>query len=277
MDRQKIDIAFSPCPNDTFIFHNLVQTGTAHLNFTAILEDVAELNRRAMQESRHAISKLSFFAMSLLNKEYRLLDCGGALGRACGPLWISRTQIKKTDARNSMQRVLIPGTYTTANLLLHLYLTDQGCNWRKIEFIPMRYDRIMPALLDGKADYGLIIHEERFGYQKLGLHLLQDLGEWWEISTGHPIPLGCIAVRKDISKTLQSEIEAGIRTSLSSTRGNPAGAWSYIKEHAQAMDDHSIQSHIDLYVNDFSLEYGPVGHAAIAELFRRAGQAGLQK
>ncbi|MCR9144653.1 MAG: 1,4-dihydroxy-6-naphthoate synthase [bacterium] len=276
-----IDLAISPCPNDTFIFHHLKENGAELLGAPLRLDfaDVEELNRRALEEQRHAITKLSFFAMSRLGDSYEMLNNGGALGRGCGPLLITN-QSGKIDDPRSIRRVLIPGQYTTANLLTHLFFADQGLSAdeiKAIEFEAVRYEQILPALQNGRADFGVIIHEERFTYERAGLLPVRDLGAWWEESTGLPIPLGCIAVRKDlITAGLKKEsIEAAIRASIAHAYEHPGDSKAFIKEHSQALEDPVIAAHIDLYVNDFSRDLGAEGQRAAQELFRRAADAGI--
>ena len=174
-----------------------------------------------------------------------------------------------------MERILIPGRWTTAHLLLRLYLSRLGADLNRIEFVPTRYDRIMPLLKSGEERFGLIIHEERFTYQKLGLVSLQDLGEYWESQTGLPIPLGGIAVRKDIAPEIKDRIQAGIKESLQKSWDNPGEARPFIKKYSQSLEDQVIQSHIDLYVNSYSLDYGADGAEALKVLAGEAKNAGL--
>ena len=271
----KLDLGISPCPNDTFIFYHLSKQGVAGNPVRLVFADVEELNRRAIEEARHAITKLSYAAMARLGGRYRLLQTGGALGRGCGPILISYDPMSADEARGRMRRVLIPGKYTTANLLMHLYLNDHGVDVSRIEFIPVRYDEIIPALNSGDADFGVIIHEERFTYKDHGLSAVQDLGAWWEAATGLPIPLGCIAVRTDVPEHLIPAIENGIRSSLQQARREPASTWNFIKEHSQSLEDDVIRAHINLYVNELSLDVDAEGRQAIDELFRRAEAAGI--
>lgn len=281
----EIDLAISPCPNDTFIFHHLSENGPALLDARVRLDfaDVEELNRRALEEQRHAVTKLSFFAMTRLQEHYHLLRNGGALGRGCGPLLITNRAPTGDGGRaemiRSLRRVLIPGRWTTANLLTHLFFADQGraAELDRIKFVPVRYEKIIPALQAGEADFGVIIHEERFTFERAGLFAVQDLGEWWERATGLPIPLGCIAVRKDIIARgfAPEKIEAAIRASLAHAYAHPEDGREFTRAHSQALEDDVIQAHIDLYVNDFSRDTGPDGQRAIDELFRRANLAGI--
>jgi 1,4-dihydroxy-6-naphthoate synthase len=282
----EIDLAISPCPNDTFIFQHLIQNGPGLLGTRVGLQlaDVEELNRRAIEEQRHALTKLSFFAMSRAGDHYQLLENGGALGRGCGPLLISRhrTRGPAAETAQTIRRIVIPGRLTTANLLTHLYLADCGLDPRTIEFEALRYEKIIPALLAGEADFGVIIHEERFTYERAGLHGVQDLGQWWEDATGLPIPLGCIAARKDVIDNARpgvglqpARIEAAIRQSIDFAYAHPDAGRAFIKANSQALEDEVIEAHIGLYVNEFSRGMGDTGRRAVAELFRRARDAGI--
>lgn len=268
-----IDLAISPCPNDTFIFHALQQRGLAGHPVRLEFADVEELNRRALEEARHMITKLSFFAMLHVRDRYELLPTGGALGRGCGPLLITRRAAPAPDFVRHLTRILIPGRYTTANLLTRLYLKSQGVDPGAVEFVPTRYDRIIPELLAGSAEFGVIIHEERFTYQARGLHAVQDLGEWWEQTTGAPIPLGCIALRNDAPEDVRAAVTPAIQASVAAAWAAPEdpGLRAFVKRYSQELADDVIQAHIDLYVNDFTRDIGAAGRRAIDELFARAG------
>lgn len=252
--------------------------------------DVEELNLRALGEKRHAVSKLSFYAI-LQSEDYRLLDAGGAMGRGCGPLLIYRKGYN--GGIENLKRVIIPGRTTTAALLLELFLNENHPSPKSVERIPVRYDKIIPALStetqamvpDSKtmqadstfADAGLIIHEDRFTYQNAGLVAAVDLGAWWEKTTGMPIPLGGIVVRKDMGEEFARRLETEIRQSVRAAWANPALSREFVKTYSQSLEDHVIQSHIDLYVNRYTESFGNDGHEALAILRDRARQAGLLK
>ncbi len=285
-----LDLAISPCPNDTYIFYHLIhdrdlreglldllqrESGARELRVE--LADVEELNRRAMEEGRHALTKLSYYALAAVQDRYELLAPGGAMGAGCGPLLISdRTPTGSVrDTLTAHPRVLVPGRWTTAFLLLQLFLREIGLGPGEVEFVPTRYDRIMPALEGGQERFGIIIHEDRFTFARRGMFAVQDLGAWWETATNLPIPLGAIAVRRDLGAELAARTGAAIRESILRARASDRAAWPYIKEHAQAMEDDVIRAHIELYVNDYSLEPGARGRQAIETLFARARAAGL--
>ncbi len=253
-----IDLAFSPCPNDTFIFHamlyGLIDTGA--YRFKPHLYDVEELNLKASNETYH-VTKLSFFAYLKLKQHYALLDSGSALGYGCGPLLVAGNP----DINLDEARIAIPGEWTTANLLLTLW----NPNLKNVEVV--RFDDILPGIERNRFDAGVIIHEGRFVYEQYGGHKIVDLGAWWETETGSPIPLGCIAIRKDgPTMAHKSNIETMLRQSVQYALENRQASRTFIKEHAQELDDQVIDGHIDLYVNDFTVSLGQKGRQAVATL-----------
>jgi 1,4-dihydroxy-6-naphthoate synthase len=274
---EKLSIAYSPCPNDTFIFnglaHNLI--GTHGLKFNVTLADVETLNKKALNAS-FDITKLSFAAFGSVRDKYRLLRVGAALGRGCGPLIISIEGKKLHDI--GKPAIAVPGLGTTAYHLLRLYLKDISKEIKKEinpEIIPMPFEQIMPSVSEGKSDFGVIIHEGRFVYQTMGLGLICDLGKWWEEKTLLPIPLGCIAVKKELGKGVIRNIEEIIRNSIKHARNNPDASWEYIKKNAQELDDDVINQHIELYVNEFSENLGEEGEKAVRVFFSEMVKAGI--
>ncbi|MEN8140547.1 MAG: 1,4-dihydroxy-6-naphthoate synthase [Thermodesulfobacteriota bacterium] len=256
-----LTLGFSPCPNDTFIFHALVHGLCPGPTFAPPqLADVETLNRWALA-GRLDVTKLSFHAYGLVQDRYQLLSAGSALGRGCGPLLVARQgQGRKEISRAT---IAIPGDYTTAALLMRLY-GPPG-----MRFVTMEFSRIMAAVAAGEVDYGVIIHESRFTYQDQGLCCVQDLGIWWEEETGLPLPLGGIVARRELGEERLAAVAEAVAASVRYAMANPQASRDYIKEHAQEMADGVISSHVDLYVNPFSLELGEEGRAAIAELLRR--------
>jgi len=248
-----LDLAFSSCPNDTFIFHALLHghIDTAPYTFTPCIKDVETLNMAAFKGT-HAISKLSFAAYLSLKDRYTLLDSGAALGFGCGPILVAAGNLQSVEEA----RIAVPGRYTTAFLLLRLW---NGA-LKHIEFV--RFDEILPGIASGRFDAGLIIHEGRFVYPQYGCVPIIDLGEWWESRTGLPIPLGCIAIRNDRLEYKES-VEKLIRASITHAFQVPADSEGFIKEHAQELDDAIIREHIALYVNNFTLSLGEKGREAI--------------
>jgi 1,4-dihydroxy-6-naphthoate synthase len=262
-----LTLGFSPCPNDTFIFHALVHgvVGARGLAFRERLEDVETLNRLAA-EGALDVTKVSYGAVPHLLRDYVLLRSGGALGRGCGPLLVARRPVAR-DAFSGA-RIAIPGRRTTAALLLRLFAPAAG------ELVEMVYSDIMPAVARGEVDAGLIIHESRFTYPAHGLVRIADLGAWWEGETGLPIPLGGIVARRAAGDEVLREVDDAIRRSVQHAFAHPHASAAYVRAHAQEMDDAVARQHIDLYVNAFSVDVGDEGERAVAELFRRAADVG---
>jgi len=263
-----LTLGYSPCPNDTFIFHALTHglVPTAGCTVRERLEDVETLNRLALAGSLD-LTKVSYHALGHLRDRYALLRSGGALGRGCGPLVIAVPPLTMAALRG--KRIAIPGTLTTANLLLQLY----GEGYEAV--VAMPFDRIMPALHAGAAEAGVIIHESRFTYEAQGFHTVLDLGAWWEQETGLPIPLGGILGRRDLGTDMLGAADTAIRASLEHARRHPDAARAYIRAHAQELDDAVIDAHIALYVNDFSQDLGSEGLHAVNTLLARAEARGL--
>jgi 1,4-dihydroxy-6-naphthoate synthase len=262
-----LQIGFSPCPNDTYIMAALAQDRLdSPLIFVPVIEDVETLNQWALEEKLEA-TKLSFAALGRVRNAYGLLYSGGALGRGCGPLLVGKPGRSLADVAQSV--IAAPGELTTACLLLGLYLGKSP------QFKHMLFSDIMPAVAEGTADFGLIIHEGRFTFHQYGLEALLDLGAWWEQETGSPIPLGGIAIRRDLGREIAEIVDRAIYQSLQSAHGNPAGVMPYVLSHAQEMDATVVQQHIQLYVNSFSFHLGAEGVEAVDTLFSRAEAADL--
>jgi 1,4-dihydroxy-6-naphthoate synthase len=208
-----------------------------------------------------------------LLRDYRILRAGGALGRGCGPLVIAKPraggEAPSIADFTSETRIAIPGAMTTAYLLLRLALD------RPVQVVPMRFDRIVDAVASGEVDAGLIIHESRFTYRSSGLCEVIDLGAWWEGETGNPIPLGAILVRRDVPPSQAQSLDETIRASLAYARANEAAVAPYVREHAFEMSDDVMRAHIGLYVNEYSVDLGDDGRAAIEQLFERAAARAL--
>ncbi len=256
-------LGFSPCPNDTFIFGPLA-TGIVDIPYCSLditHEDVETLNNLAREGSLE-LTKISVHTFALVANHYALLRSGAALGKGCGPLVVAREPRNMESLRG--EAIAIPGELTTANLLLQLY----GKGFSRV--FPMSYETIMPRLQQGDFAAGVIIHEGRFTYHNYGLHQVLDLGGWWEETQDLPVPLGAILVRRDLGPDVARAVEDGIRRSLVYSRHHPGEIWPYIKMHAQEMDDSVIRQHIDLYVNDYSLELGEEGSLAIRTLLELA-------
>ncbi len=273
-------LAYSPCPNDTFIFHAWVQGLLPDAPpVEERLEDIDTLNRLASLGKADVI-KVSFFAFAHLRDRYALLHSGGALGRGCGPLIVARkdSPLRPADAAGGMAsladalsraRVAIPGEFTTAALLSGLFAG--GLRQRVV----MPFDHIMPAVAAGEVEAGVIIHEGRFTFGSYGLRRLVDLGEWWESTTGLALPLGAIAVSRALDVEVQRRVERAVLDSVSYAREHPDASREYVAAHSQEIDPVVCQAHIDLYVNEATLDYGQEGEDAIERLLAAASDAGL--
>jgi 1,4-dihydroxy-6-naphthoate synthase len=274
---QPLTLAYSPCPNDTFIFTPWVEGRLA--DAPAVVEryeDIDVLNRMA-QAGEADVVKVSFHAFGHFRDQYCLLRSGGALGRGCGPLVVSRPRDVPHDGREgrlapltrealAQSTVAIPGRLTTAALLLRLFVPSLPESLIRV----MPFDRILAAVRDGDVDAGLIIHESRFTYQRYGLTQVVDLGEWWEQTTGHAIPLGGIAMRRSFGNDMIRRVEHAIAESVAFSYAHTDLVWPTVRRHAQEMEDDVMRQHIELYVNEFTRDYGVTGEAAIRHLLATA-------
>jgi len=259
-----VKLAFSPCPNDTFVFHawthGLIE-GAPPVDVT--FADI-DITNTAAERGAFDVVKVSYAALPWLLDRYRLLPTGGALGRGCGPLVLTRGGVDSLDGRT----VAVPSERSTAYLLFRLWATGQRP--ARIDVVP--FNEIMPAVRDGRYDAGLVIHEARFVYQDYGLTSLVDLGEWWERDTGLPIPLGAILASRDLDA---AAITSVVRASVEYAWAHPEASAGYIAEHAAEMAPDVQRRHIDLYVNEFTRDLGDEGYAAVESLLGRAFASGL--
>ncbi len=260
LDAKNLTCAYSTCPNDTFVFCQLAKGPDIDVH----LHDVETLNRMAFEE-RFDMTKLSFHAWLLVQDKYQLLNVGAALGRGCGPLVICN----KASGLKPNASIAVPGEYTTAHLLLRLWNPEL----KNRVFMP--FDQIMDAVASGAVDAGVIIHEGRFVFEERGFQCLEDLGDWWERKTGLPIPLGCIAVKKSLGADRIAQIEQRLKSSIQSAFDDPDSTTEYVKQHAQELEESVIRKHIKTYVNDFTLDLGDEGRAAIDTLEKMARYAGI--
>ena len=266
----KLTLGFSPCPNDTFIFDALVnkRIDTEGLDFYVQLGDVETLNTKAFKAELD-ITKLSYHAFAYMTDNYQLLHSGSALGNNCGPILIAKSEIANSKYEIANMKIAIPGKYTTANFLLGIAFPDAK---NKTEMV---FSEIENAVLEGKVDAGLIIHENRFTYQSKGLKKLIDLGEFWESKTGLPIPLGGIAIRKSLPSEVKLKVEKLIRKSIEYAFANPEASKEYVRCHSQEMEPSVIQSHINLYVNNYSINLGVEGEKAVKEMYAIGKETGI--
>lgn len=271
-----LSIGLSPCPNDTFAFwaavHGRVRDGRVRL-VAAAIEDIETLNRRAVaDEGPHLpVTKLSIPALAASTSRYAVLPSGAALGFGCGPLVVASERTGAPAGLGDLRghRIAIPGRNTTAHLLLSSFAP------REATFVEARFDAIMPMVARGEVDAGLVIHEGRFTYREHGLVALADLGEEWERATGLPLPLGVIAARRDLDGDDRREIASQLRQSVELARRDPSAPRDYVRRHARELDDDVCDRHIALYVNDFTVDLGDCGRAAVDELLRRGRALGL--
>ena len=256
----KLTFAYSPCPNDTFMFEPLVsgRVDTEGLRFEIHLADVEVLNKAATNQ-QYDITKLSFNAYTQLTDSYQLLNAGSALGRKCGPLLIAKNSMDYGQITKST--ISIPGKNTTANFLLSFAYPEISNKKEEL------FSDIEASVLSDAASAGVIIHENRFTFQDKGLVQLCDLGEHWEEKTGYPIPLGGIVTRRKFTEELKQKIDRVIARSVAYALENPNSGIEYIRSHAQEMDEKVMRAHIELYVNDFSANIGLEGKSSIQYLF----------
>jgi 1,4-dihydroxy-6-naphthoate synthase len=258
----KLSLGFSPCPNDTFIFDALVnkKIDTEGLEFEPILEDVETLNKWSF-EGKLDITKLSYPAFFQNLDEYVLLNSGAALGKGVGPLLISKSKIEDRNVEIDRSIIALPGENTTANLLFSFaYPTALNKKF-------MLFSGIENAVLSEETDLGVIIHENRFTYQQKGLHKVKDLGEYWEEKMNSPIPLGGIAAKRNMENSISLKIESLIRKSIEYAFAKYPSITGYVKQHSQEMSEDVMRQHIELYVNDYSINLGAEGRNAIVTLF----------
>ncbi|GGU93488.1 1,4-dihydroxy-6-naphtoate synthase [Streptomyces litmocidini] len=268
----ELKIAYSPCPNDTFVFdawaHGRVP-GAPRLDVTFADIDVTNGWAEGGTDT-HDVLKVSYAVLPWILDEYALLPCGGALGRGCGPLVLTR------DAHTDLtgRTVAVPSERSTAYLLFRLWAAETvpgGVG----EVVVMPFHEIMPAVRDGKVDAGLVIHEARFTYKDYGLHCLADMGEHWESTTGLPIPLGAIVARRSLGAGTLRLLAESARASVRMAWDDPEASRPYVLEHAQEMDPKVADQHIGLYVNEFTADLGERGYAAVRGLLTRAAAEGL--
>lgn len=270
-----LGLGFSSCPNDTFMFHALVSgvVRVPGVEFQVAMDDIEGLNRRALGETsapRLPVTKVSASALAFLVEDYVVLRAGAALGRGVGPLVVARADSGiQSLAELSGKHIAVPGLRTTAYLLLSLFAP------RDLRVTPMRFDQIMPRVAAGEFDAGLIIHESRFTYGQHGLGMVADVGELWERDTGLPLPLGLIVARRELGVQRVTAIEQTIAASVKYAFENRDASAGYVREHAQEMSPEVCRQHIELYVNQHSLDIGEDGRKAVDTLLLRGADVGL--
>lgn len=263
----RIHLGISTCPNDTFTFHGLMtrEVDWLGLDFDVELTDIAELNGRLFR-GEFDVAKASFSAALHLANETVVLPSGSAIGFGVGPVLLSASP--QAAPCHPQQLTLSPGPWTTARLLFDLF------HPHTTRVTDVVFSQIMPSLVRREADFGICIHEGRFTWQDQGLHLVEDLGVRWEQETSCPLPLGGILARRTLSPDLIATVQEVVRASLEFARANPTAPRESMRLHAQEFDDDVLKKHVELYVNDWTLELGETGTAALHELSKRAAVAG---
>jgi 1,4-dihydroxy-6-naphthoate synthase len=266
----KLTLGFSPCPNDCFMFDAIVnrRIDLEGLEFDVHLADIERLNAGALAGTAD-VTKLSYHAYAYCLDRYVLLDSGSALGRNCGPLLISKRPIDEAEVGRGDLKIAIPGRYTTANFLLGLAFPQAR------HTTEMLFSDIEPMLLAGRFDAGVIIHENRFTYESKGLRKILDLGAFWERETRAPIPLGGIVARRTLPDAVKQIVNRVIRRSVEYAFAHRSASLPYVRAHAQEMSEDVMYKHIDLYVNEFSVDLGAEGRRAVQTLFDRAVAVGV--
>jgi 1,4-dihydroxy-6-naphthoate synthase len=265
-----LSLGFSPCPNDCFMFDAIVnhRIDVEGLEFSVGLADVEALNLAAFAGAID-VTKLSYHAYAYCAADYVLLDAGSALGRNCGPLLISKRPIAQSEVGAGGLRIAIPGKFTTANFLLGLAFPAA------LDKTPVLFSAIEPALLNDEYDAGLIIHENRFTYAAKGLKKIIDLGEFWERETGAPIPLGGIVIKRGLPDDVKQAVNRVLRRSVEYAFAHRAASLPFVRAHAQEMSEDVMYQHIDLYVNEYSIDLRVDGRRAVELLFERARATGI--
>jgi 1,4-dihydroxy-6-naphthoate synthase len=266
----RLTLGASPCPNDCFVFDALVnrRIDLEGLEFDIHMADVEALNKAAFAGDAE-VTKISYHAYAYCADRYALLDAGSALGRNCGPLLISKRAISPAEVAAGGVRIAIPGKYTTANFLLGLAFPNARLTKELV------FSEIEGTLLKGDFDAGVIIHENRFTYEAKGLRKIIDLGEFWEQETGAPIPLGGIAIKRSLPDEIKNRVNRLLRQSVEYAFAHRDASLPFVREHAQEMSEAVMYQHIDLYVNDYSVDLGPEGRRAVQTLFARAAASGV--
>jgi len=268
-----IRVGHSPDPDDAFMFHALAndKIATGNLRFTHELQDIETLNRRALKGELE-VTAVSIHAYAHLLEKYALLPTGCSMGDHYGPMVVSKKPLKISDLGGIT--IAIPGTLTTAFLTLQLLFAD-ALPGVKVQFEVIPFDEILNAVEAGKFDAGLIIHEGQLTFQNQGLQLVVDLGVWWQDKTGLPLPLGGNVVRKDLGKETMQEISRLLKLSIQYGLDNRREALDYALKYARDMDVTLADKFVGMYVNDWTLDYGDRGRAAIRKLLGEAHKAGI--
>ena len=267
MKKKKIRVAHSPDPDDAFMFYALAtrKIDTEELSYSHTLADIETLNRKAM-DGEFEVSAISFHAYAYLVDKYAVLSCGGSVGQDYGPILVAPKPLRRE--RLAGKKVAIPGTLTTAFLVLRLFAPD-------ISYEVVPFDRILEELPKGEFDAGLLIHEGQLSYRDMGFHKVLDLGEWWQAKTGLPLPLGGNVIRRDLGAPLMKRVSKHIAQSIQYGLEHRNDAMEFAIEFARGLDQRRVDRFVGMYVNEFTLDYGTEGRRAIRTLFRQGHKSGL--
>jgi len=276
MAKQLIRVGHSPDPDDAFMFYALAhdKLDTGNLQFQHELQDIETLNQRALRGELE-VSAVSLHAYAYLLDKYALLPSGCSMGDRYGPMVVARKPMATAELER--RKIAIPGRLTTAFLTLQLLLTKAGLLQRNRtpEFVTMPFDRIIEAVAEGKTDAGLIIHEGQLTFQNQGLHLVVDLGVWWQEWTRLPLPLGGNVVRRDLGPTVIAQISRLLRQSIQYALEHRPAALEYALQYGRDLDKGLADKFVGMYVNEWTLDYGPRGREAVRRLLGEGHQAGL--
>ncbi|HEY4677329.1 MAG TPA: MqnA/MqnD/SBP family protein [Candidatus Angelobacter sp.] len=264
---REISVAHSPDSDDAFMFYALAtnKVRVPGLKFSHTLTDIETLNRKAM-EGFYDVSAISFHAYPYVQDKYALMPCGGSVGEQYGPMVISPRMVGLEELKT--MKIAVPGTMTTAYLALKLFAP-------KIETAVVPFDRIIPEVLAGKYEAGLIIHEGQLTYERSGLKRILDLGKWWHEQTGLPLPLGGNAIRRELGRELIAQVTRALRDSIQYALDHREPALAYAMQFARDLDTQMADRFVGMYVNDRTLDYGDDGKQAVVKLLDMGYQAGI--
>ncbi|GAC1433667.1 MAG: ABC transporter substrate-binding protein [Terriglobales bacterium] len=268
-ETREITIAHSPDSDDAFMFYALAtnKVRVPELRFTHTLCDIETLNRKAREgDGVYDVTAISFHAYPYIQEKYALLPTGGSVGDGYGPMLVANRAY--TESQIKRQRIAIPGTLTTAYLVLQLFAPGV-----ETEVVP--FDQIIPQVLEGKYEAGLIIHEGQLTYDKSGLHRILDLGKWWRRVTGLPLPLGGNAIRRDLGPELMHSVSTALRNSIQYALDHREEALAYAMQFARDLDPQLADKFVGMYVNERTLDYGPDGREAVRRLLDMGQKAGI--
>jgi len=266
-DVREITVAHSPDSDDAFMFYGLAthKVRTPGLRFTHTLCDIETLNQKA-RNGVYDVTAISFHAYPYLQDKYALMACGGSVGEGYGPMIVSPRPFSESDVKT--RKIAVPGKLTTAYLALQLFAPGV-----ETEVVP--FDQIIPQVLEGKYEAGLIIHEGQLTYDKSGLHRIVDLGKWWQKVTGLPLPLGGNAIRRALGPQLMTAVTQALRESIQYGLDHREEALSYAMQFARDLDTASADKFVGMYVNERTLDYGPDGREAVRRLLDMGHKAGV--